>query len=617
MSVPAALALASASSPAQAAARRARVGLDAARAGDLSKAAATFEEARVLFERAESRLSGPLPSLGIAVPGLSSNLRAARTLTRVGAELSVTGVRLATDVSPDSLRVSRGGVPLDEVERIRPILAESAEQLTDAYADLRESRRVWLAGRLRQAVDDVYERVGNAAASTRRGAEAARLASQILGADGERRYFLAIQNPAESRASGGFLGNFGEIVARDGRLRLERFGSLDDVRYGGTPYQERSLDAPKDFLDRYKERLVDAKSWTHVNITPDFPTVARMIRSLYPQSGGREVHGVIGVDPQGLAALLQLTGAVPIDNWPEPLTARNVVSVTTRDQYIRLAGRPFAERRAFLADVAQAVWGQAVTSDLGSITGVVDTLGKATDARHLSVYLFEPEEASLVRSLGIAGDLGPLSHDSLMLVDHNGSGNKIGGYLERTITYLVALDPRRGAADVRARIDVRLENTAPGSGLPLEVIGESGGPLPPGTNFSRISLFTPLGVGRREGRLADATSGPELGRLSHSGYVLLPPETAGDYRFFLGGEVPLTDDGWYLLDVLQQPRLVPDEVNVIVTVPDGWRIVGVRGGLQRLAPGRAQARLELAGDRTLGVRLERTGTSRVWGELLE
>ena len=47
------------------------------------------------------------------------------------------------------------------------------------------------------------------------------------------------------------------------------------------------------------------------------------------------VDGVMSVDPEGLAALLRLTGGVDVADWPETITADNVVDVTLRDAYLK------------------------------------------------------------------------------------------------------------------------------------------------------------------------------------------------------------------------------------------------------------------------------------------
>src|SRR5205085_3486666 len=175
----------------------------------------------------------------------------------------------------------------------------------------------------------------------------AQMLPPLLGDGSPRHYFLAFQNSAELRGNGGFIGNWGEIVGEDGRLRLERFGRLLELDDAGTRPLTTSVEPA--FLDRWRD-FNPTQYWEQVNVSPDFPTTAALIAEMYPQSGGRQVDGVIAVDPSGLAAMLRLTGPVNLPQWPVPVTADNVVDITLRDAYVAF---PQDERISFLGDLAK------------------------------------------------------------------------------------------------------------------------------------------------------------------------------------------------------------------------------------------------------------------------
>ena len=54
----------------------------------------------------------------------------------------------------------------------------------------------------------------------------------------------------------------------------------------------------------------------------------------------------------------------------------------------------------------------------------------------------------------------------------------------------------------------------------------------------------------------------------------------------MNGTVNLSADGWYRLDLHHQTSLAPDDVEVSITVPKGWRIAQVQG-VQSDGSGRA------------------------------
>jgi hypothetical protein len=80
------------------------------------------------------------------------------------------------------------------------------------------------------------------------------------------------------------------------------------------------------------------------------------------------------------------------------------------------------------------------------------------------------------------------------------------------------------------------------------------------------------------------------------------------------GRLRLTNDGWYRLDV--QDQAVPQDVDVSVTVPEGWHIAEAHGA-RKTGETRAVATRRDPGDRPILVRVERTGIGRVWDRLAQ
>jgi hypothetical protein len=433
----------------------------------------------------------------------------------------------------------------------------------------------------------------------------------LFGANGTRRYFLAVQNSAELRATGGFIGNWGILVAQNGKLHLEQFERLAALNGDGDP-GARVLRAPQDFVNRYS-RFGITSNWQNVNMSPDFPTDAQVIKNLLPQSGGPQVDGVIAVDSNGLASLLQLTGPVSVSNWPTPITASNVVQVTLHDAYVRFTGEN--DRAEFLGEVARKVWDVATSSKLGSPQHIGKSLSSAVADGHLMMWFNRPDEEGLARDLGAAGQVAAPHGDSLLLVSQNAAGNKADYFLNRRVSYDVKLQPNSDASQVQinGQVNVDLHNGTPASGLPSIMIGPYDANYQAGENHAFVSLYTPNAfVGATlDGKPAELESARELGRNVYSSYVSMPSDTDGTMGLDLSGQEALTD-GWYRLDVLKQPTMRPDAVAVTIEVPSGWKIVDTYGlKIDPKDPRRATFSGSAAGTVTLGVRLARTGASLV------
>jgi hypothetical protein len=574
ISLPAVVALLRAAAPARAAAAEARLAMAAVDQADPEAAEGHFRRASSLFTRAQARLDQPLASVGLALPVLRQNLEASRGLTAAGARLAAVGSRLSSEVDADRLQVVDGTVPIAELDAMAPALDESGadlERATSALADLEGPLLLPPVGNAieegSEHVEDADERVGLLRQVTR-------LLPAILGRDGTRRYFLAVQNNSESRPTGGFIGSFGELIAEGGRVRLERFDRIADLNTGGAP--DRVLDAPA-YQQRY-DRFQPERTWQNVNLSPDFPTVASVVADLYPKSGGAPVDGVISVDPPALAALLRLTGPVDVPGWPEPLTPENAVPVLLHDSYRAL---PNPERVEFVGDAAEAVWDRLLSIPLGTSEEILDVVAPAVEGAHLQAWLASPDEQPLVQRAGLDGAVTEARSDALLATTSNAGANKIDWFLRRRLQYDLTVRPDGDRASVSGRLEVELQNAAPGAGLPPYIIGPA--PSLPGAqagdNRSYLSVYSPLGFqgATIDGQPAVLESGEELGRSVYATFLTVPAQSTRTLAMELEGQVGLTDGGWYELDLGRQPLLHPDEVHVTLRAPRGYRIAEVEG----------------------------------------
>ncbi|MBW3643998.1 MAG: DUF4012 domain-containing protein [Actinobacteria bacterium] len=599
--VPATLALATSATTIADGAAAAERGLARARQGEVDTAGAAFEEARDAFVVADGRLRGPLTSLGLGVPLLGPNLAAARTLTGVGADLVTSGAAAAR-AAPGTLQVSGGVVPLEEIRRLAPGLADTAATLRRAHERTAGIEQAHLVPVVRDRLVGLDDRLAETADEAEVAALAAEVLPPVLGGGGPRHYFLSVENNAELRATGGFMGNYGELVADQGRLRLEHLGRVRDLNEGGA--EVRTVEAPDDYLARYT-RFEVATTWQSVNFSPDFPTVAEVISHLYPQSGGRPIDGVVGIDPVGLAAFLRLTGPVTVDVWPEPITADNVVDISLNQAYIAFEADN-EDRIDFLGDVARAAVDAFSARELGNPARIIETLSDAVAGGHLRVWFTRAEEQALVERVGLAGEVEPVPSDSVLLINQNAGGNKLDYYLRRRSSYAAELVPTADGVQVTSQLEVTLENTAPAEGLPQYIIGPFFPGNPAGLNTTYLSVYTPFDFtgATLDGEPLSMEAEDELGRRVYSEFFDLPSLSSRTVTVDLQGEAPLAPGGWYELDLLHQPLLVPEEMSVTLEVPAGWRIAEAEGATVTRS-GTATAELVLDRDATVRVRIER------------
>ncbi|MDQ1711630.1 MAG: hypothetical protein QOE45_1080 [Frankiaceae bacterium] len=544
---------------------RARVRLDAARAAvptlqdALSADRASVPARLAAIQRdthAARRLtSDPVWRVLSHVPWFGRSLRTGGGLARAVDDLATRTFpdldRVAAGLSLESLRDNAGGVRLEPLRAAQPDLARVGASVARTEGAVRALPSTFLLGSVGRGRAALLDQLETLRTSVSTATLAARLAPDMLGGSGVRRYFLAILNNAEMRGSGGFLGAWGILEADHGRLRLTRLGVAEELR-NTTPVPATRM--PPDFVTRYGRFYADSW-WTSGNLSPHFPDADQIWTALWLRTRGERLDGTIAIDPVALSGLLTVTGPTTLPSG-EQVTAANVVRLTERDAYARFATNGHL-RDLFLQQVAVAVY-RDLTSGRGPTAGLVTALADAAGSRHLQIASTHPGERALLETMPLAGVLPDKPGPYLEVTTVNAAGNKLDYYVRRSISY----DRRR---DGTGTVEVRLRNLAP-PGLPAYVRGRLD--LPPGAGFrpgeqhTYVSVFGAFGSllegAALDGRAIAVESELQRGHPVWSAYVDVDPGHEAVLTLRLAQVPP----GRPL--VREPPLVVPDEVAVRV-----------------------------------------------------
>ena len=433
MAAPATVGLLLASGPARDAAAEAEAALGTLASTDPSDAEAQLARANDLFERARGRAHGPLTSLGLLVPGLSSNLRISRLLIDTGRTLTGEGQALSAVSEAAAIPLGDRARALDRLEALAPRLAAAAGQLRAAHGRLAGTDQPYLVPSLREALQGLEAQLGAQYRTADRAAELSRLIPRLAGEEGPRRYLLAYQDSAVLRGTGGRVTHWGELAAGGGTLEVRESGEVAT-------------------LARATPGGVDA--WATVNSTPDFPAAAAAMARLYEGTGRPPVDGVIAVDTSGLSALLAVTGPVTVAGQPEPVTSATLVDVLRRLPESDPAGP---------ARVAGSVVGQAWTAltraDLGTPARLASALAPAFAGGHILVHVEGTAERQALTRLGVEGGAPPPAANAVLVVNENRSGAPVDLDLHRRLEHDIRLRPGAAPA-LEGNVTVVLENRA-------------------------------------------------------------------------------------------------------------------------------------------------------------
>jgi Protein of unknown function (DUF4012) len=501
-----------------------------------------------------------------AVPLLGRDVQAARAVT----DAALDGARAAERVSA-TLEAAERRPGARSLSLTAAALADLGRQLHGG-ADRVRGARTLLAGGARKRFLDEAQAAESAALHASRGL---RVLAALYGPRGSARYFLAFQNSAELRGTGGLIGQYGILEAGPAGPVVRDVQPLKALttRFRG------AVRPPSGFARRY-DRLGVTRDWRSVNIPPDVPLVGKLIVDMYRRSTGKRLDGVILVDPFALAGILRVSG--PITVGGVRLRPDGVVKALLYDAYLRYPTDKEARRRFVSRVGLQAA--AATRRALGSRpVGLVRALASAARGRHLALYATDPAAERTLQGLGIAGSAAaPPVGDYLMPVGVNGGANKLDSFLRRRIRYRVRLQPDGGA---RVSASVTLRNSAPSAGLPRYLIGPSRPWFQAGENRTLQTIYVARAYGftrsTRDGRGVRVVTDEELNGLALTQDVSIPAgrTTTLTYDLVRHAAVQVEADGvHYRLLVRPQPTVNPDKLDVAVTAPDGWYFAARPGG---------------------------------------
>jgi hypothetical protein len=532
--------------------------------GEIGAARESFIAASSMFADAEERLDTPWSATARYVPIAAQHRRAATDLsTEAAAATRVLGDEL-TRVDLSALSIANGRIDLDEIRALDRSLSEIQGSIAQLGQTLVDVRSPWLIGAVDELLDELSAELDEQQTRGEDVLDIVRAAPALLGSDGPRVYFIGFMTQSEARGLGGLMGNYAQVTLNDGRVELSDFGRSDDLIDDADPNQTRvtGLDG---WLQRYGRFGLDTGpsgsdhpfQWKNVTMSPDMASTGSAIAQMYPQSGGEPVDGVFMIDVYTLARFLDFTGPVELagagpDGTPLTVTADDAPEFLLHAQYTDFEK---AERIDTLETLSRSVVEQLLAGGIPSPLDLADSLGPMVDEGRLLGYAVRPDEQALLEQVGLGGTMvRPRSNDGIGVTFNNAGGNKIDYFLRAAATY--AVDAHESSGSAEGTLELTITNTAPTSGQPSYVIGNSVD-LPEGTNRTYVSVFSRL-------RASDASIDGEPLRVEfeqESGYYVTSAFidiAAGETRTVamrLSGPIDLADG--YVLQV-RSPPLVRD-----------------------------------------------------------
>jgi hypothetical protein len=525
-------------------------GLRAAQAdaetGHLAAAIQQLDAAESILAAVNSSLYNSLDfKLLDVVPVARQNVAALRRTVTLGLQMVGGGQQILDAAAP--LESSTGHLDVSLKGGQLPVSTVTAvdDAIDAVYPSLPASvsvdHSIFVDGRIRAAETSIERQAVARRTELASVSGALQLIGELAGANGPRRFLVAVANEAEMRGTGGMILSYGVLTSAHGRISLGAFGPIDDL----TLSKPAKATFPADFLATY-HALDPNELWRNANIMTDFTVVAPVLESMYTDATGLPVNGVIQVDSTGLGAILDGTGPVDVAGVGT-ITATDVVPVTLNQLYVEYPDRPV--RQEYLTSVAHAVFAQLTSGSFPSLRPLGTALVRDGAERHVLIYDNSPTVETTIRALGFSGALPPATSDFAQLAVENFGGDKMDYYLDSTLD-LAGILPAGRTGHLTAT--VQLANTAPAGRGPAYVFGpDTDAGDPPGEYRGLVILYLPA-YAYLERSTIDATATdpveatqngvttityavaiPPGGRSHVTIDVQLAPRAAGPLRFVL------------------------------------------------------------------------------------
>ncbi len=259
---------------------------------------------------------------------------------------------------------------------------------------------------------------------------------------------------------------------------------------------------PPVVIDQEQEQIFSSRLGTYisdVNMTPDFPSVARAAKDMWEVRYGTTIDGVVAIDPTVLSHILAASGPVPLDaatalgipgSLPSALTAENVVKTLLSDVYSATDNRG---QDQFFGYAAQQVF-EVLSAGKVPPTKLAQALAQSTAENRLHVWSRWDDEQLVLESKRLGGAIssGPdAGTNSFGAFFNDGTGAKMDFHVKRTVQ-LIQECPKSDGWQTTVR--VTSTNFAPAdaaTSLSPYVTGAGLFGVPPGVVQTNIVVYGP------------------------------------------------------------------------------------------------------------------------------
>jgi hypothetical protein len=264
---------------------------------------------------------------------------------------------------------------------------------------------------------------------------------------GKKQVLILFENNNELRATGGFMGTFGDFKISDGKFTSINISSIYDL-----DGQLREKIAPPHPLLAVNDRwfLRDA------NWFASFPASAQKISSFYEKTGGETPDVLLALTPQVIEDILKITGPIAMPNYGLGLDAENFLE--TLQAASTITSSEENKPKQILADFFPLFIEKLRQLNGEQTAAIFSSLEKNLNSKQAVFYSRNKGLQKLAASFNWTGEIKSTQKDYLNLVSSNLNGSKTDLYIDTKISLQTVVQEDGGVIN---ELTVERKNTLP------------------------------------------------------------------------------------------------------------------------------------------------------------
>ncbi|HEX8982600.1 MAG TPA: DUF4012 domain-containing protein [Ktedonobacterales bacterium] len=439
---------------------------------DAAHIAAAMRELRAAqsdFQSLSAQLDAPDIALALVglLPVAGDDLRAAQALAHAGADATTAGVALLGAATPLLLRLHSTTSALTgqqkllmpaDITALQQAMKIAAARMHDASQRLStvDVNALPLSARQKALFTGILPLLPALDALLPHDSDDVAVAGWLLGVDQPRHFLVQTLDRGEMRASGGFTGQYGVLTFDDAHMSpfsLQDVNCLDYLTgcLSNGWIVGRRPPAPYDSWWPFGDwGLRDA------NLSPDFPTNARLVTDVYAHESGQRVDGLINISPLVIEDVLRVTGPIQVPLYDETITADNLEAklhyyqqdpaAIAKEQQLSASDTSTSGRKRFTQLVGQLLQERVKSLPMSEVAPLAMRMLLDLRSKDLEVYFADPRAEALLAQIHADGAVNTASGaDGFLLAQSNVSVSKATNFVKVTQRDDVTLDAKGGA----------------------------------------------------------------------------------------------------------------------------------------------------------------------------